>query len=78
MPHDRRTEFNRLIDALRHLDDSQLLSAWKRTIHIHELAKPGRQRVKATKRLKACEMIVGERFRSDEFGEQPNSINQTG
>lgn len=70
MPSERRTEFNRLVDALRHLDDSQLLSAWRRTVHIHELAKPGRQHTKATERLKACEMIVGERFRSDYRGGQ--------
>ena len=67
MSYERRTERNRLADALRTLDDSQLLNAWRRAIHVHELAKPGRQYAKATKRLNVCKLIVEERFVPDQL-----------
>ena len=70
MPTGRCTEFNRLVDALRHLDDSQLLSALVMAEYISQAAQPGCQQRKNTQRLKACELVVGERFRSNRCGGQ--------
>lgn len=70
MPYERRTGFNRLIGALRYLDDSELIRAWRTAIRLHESAQPGLRHARATERLKACELIVGERFHSEDFGEQ--------
>lgn len=70
MPLEGEVRFTRLIGALRYLDDSDLIRAWRTAIHIHASAQPGTRRVMATERLKACKLILKERFPLGELEEQ--------
>lgn len=70
MPMETQLRFARLISALKYLDDSELISAWRAAIRIHEVAQPGTRHAMATERLKACELIIGERFDAPGFCDQ--------